>query len=234
MRVASTPAPSPLLTCFPAITHLIGETSSHFQNEVKRKQDSIDALHNSLRTTSAQVGDARRSLEALQEKLKAQQLQRQKVVNLSAACDEEEYRLLQLEQRHGRLDVASANAWEMELDTTLNAAAAAAATNAQHGGGESAASAIGASLPNANLLRARIHALRMRKNQTRQAVEALQARSKERELKYRHLVSLCIRRPEAEVEALLDTLTRAVESEKPELEITRVRRFLGGVESVVP
>jgi hypothetical protein len=34
------------------------------------------------------------------------------------------------------------------------------------------------------------------------------------------------------VDTLLDTLTRAVESEKGELEMARVRRFLGGVEGV--
>jgi hypothetical protein len=89
-----------------------------------------------------------------------------------------------------------------------------------------------ARLPNAAVLRARINALTGVSVQTQRAVEALQARSKDRELKYRRLVALCTHRPESEVDTLLDTLTRAVESEKGELEIARVRRFLGGVEGV--
>ncbi|KAH6612835.1 hypothetical protein B0J18DRAFT_375319 [Chaetomium sp. MPI-SDFR-AT-0129] len=214
-----------------SITHLITESSSLFQNELKKKQESIDTLHTSLRTTSAQVGETRRNLEALQEKLKAQQLARQKVVNFKRACDEEEQQLIQLEQRHGRLDVDAANAWEMDLEQVLDDVNA---LQNQHPN-TATESVIGpqlAKLPSATVLRARLHALRTQSTQTRRAVETLQARSKDRELKYRRLVALCTRRPETEVDALLDTLTRAVESEKGELEIARVRRFLGGVEGV--
>ncbi|KAK1774789.1 hypothetical protein QBC45DRAFT_26045 [Copromyces sp. CBS 386.78] len=208
-----------------SITHLIGESTSIFQNELKKKQESIDTLHSQLRITSSQVGDARRTLESLQEKLKAQQLAKQKIVNFNRASEEEEQILIELEQRHGRLDVASANAWEMELESALEIVKTQSP--------KALDPASRPSLPSAAVLKARIEALRARSSKTRQAVAALQAQSKEKELKYRRLVSLCTRRPEIEVEALLDTLTRAVESEKPELEIARVRRFLGGVEGVV-
>jgi regulatory protein SWI6 len=225
-----------------AITHLITESSSLFQTELKKKQESVDTLHSSLRTTSAQVGEARRTLEALQEKLKAQQLARQKVFNLKRACQEEEYQLLQLEQRHGRLDVASANAWEMELEMVLDEITASAGAQQQQQQqqqqtengfypGATAEEHV-SRLPSAAVLRARVTALRNRSVQTQRAVEALRARSKDKELKYRRLVALCTRRPETEVDTLLDTLTRAVESEKGELEMARVRRFLGGVEGV--
>jgi regulatory protein SWI6 len=161
----------------------------------------------------------------MQEKLKNQILGRQKVYNLTAACSEEEYRLLELEQRHGPLDIARESAMEAELDAVLNAAA----SNAQPTG----AAPLGSSLPSSSVLRAHIRALQNRTSETHQRVAQLQSRSKERELKYRHLVSLCIRRPENEIEQLLDGLTRAVESEKGELDITRVRRFLDGAETVV-
>ncbi|SPQ24079.1 0dea88c1-b31a-41c0-b12e-963d03b3ca6f [Thermothielavioides terrestris] len=246
-----------------SISHLVNESSSVFQSEVKKKQQSIDALHSSLRATSAQIGEARRTLEALQDKLKAQQLARQKVVNLKRASHEEDYRLVQLEQRYGRLDLASANAWEMELETVLDQIAASqqqrqpqqqqqqeqqqeqqssGSTDAPTTDGSDAANpgpdaqaqvqAQLARLPSSAVLRARIRALRERSGETHRAVDALRAQSKDRELKYRRLVALCTRRPEAEVDSLLDTLTRAVESEKGELEIARIRRFLGGVEGV--
>jgi hypothetical protein len=156
------------------------------------------------------------------------------VVNLKRACQEEEYQLLQLEQRHGRLDVASANAWEMELEMVLDSLAASRnpQQQQQQGADNGYRQEQIARLPNAAVLRARINALTGVSVQTQRAVEALQARSKDRELKYRRLVALCTHRPESEVDTLLDTLTRAVESEKGELEIARVRRFLGGVEGV--
>jgi hypothetical protein len=164
------------------------------------------------------------------------------VSNLKRACQEEEYQLVQLEEQHGRLDVASANAWEMELELVLDEIAGPSSRGAQQQPSadtpmngyhaDSPADEQAARLPGAAVLRARVNALRDRSAQTSRAVEALQARSKDRELKYRRLVALCTHRPETEVDALLETLTRAVESEKGELEIGRVRRFLGGVEGV--
>ncbi|KAK1758756.1 hypothetical protein QBC47DRAFT_294064 [Echria macrotheca] len=212
-----------------SITHLIGETSSVFQGELKQKQDSIDALHNSLRTTSSQMGEARRMLEVLQEKLRVQQLARQKVLNLKAASHDEETRLMQLEQGLGQADLAGTNTWEAELDAVLNSAVAAA----HQGTDVSEMNGLASKLPSAAVLRARINALQESTNMTRQSVAALQARSKEREVKYRRLVSLCTRRPEMEVEASLDTLTRAIESEKGELDVTRVTRLLGSVDAIV-
>lgn len=201
-----------------AITHLLTETSTLFQGELRNKQQAIDSLHASLRTTSTQVGEARRALEALQEKVREQQLARQKVANLGHACKEEEFHVRQLEQSQGRLDVASASAWETELDMAVEAA--------RTGNGGSVA------LPSTTVLRARINAVRMRSNETKRAVSALKGRSRDVELKYKHLVSLCTQTPDSEVDTVLDGLTRAVESEKGDLEITRIRRFLGGVEEV--
>jgi hypothetical protein len=160
------------------------------------------------------------------------------VFNLKRACQDEEYHLVQLEQRHGPLDVARANAWEVELERVLDGIAETINRGAQQQQQPTPTPEIPppeeqiARLPSSAMLRARINALRDRSTHTQRAVEALRARSKDRELKYRRLVALCTRRPESEVDTLLDTLTRAVESEKAELEISRVRRFLGGVEGV--
>jgi hypothetical protein len=131
--------------------------------------------------------------------------------------------------------VANANAWEVELEMVLDSIAASHNPQQQQ---QQSSAETGfrqeqiAQLPGAAVLRARINALSEVSAQTQRAVEALRARSKDRELKYRRLVALCTHRPESEVDTLLDTLTRAVESEKGELEIARVRRFLGGVEGV--
>jgi len=62
---------------------------------------------------------------------------------------------------------------------------------------------------------------------------ALRARSRDKEDKYRRLVALCAQIKESEVDAELDGLLKAVESEGGELEVGRVRRFLGSLD-VVP
>lgn len=140
-----------------------------------------------------------------------QSLTRQKILNLARGREEEQTRLLHIEQSQGPLDPSIA-AWESEL---------------------SASSDTAGNLPTASLLRARIQALHARTDITRKAVGSLKGRSKDVELKYRRVVALCSSVPESNVDVVIDGLLRAVESEKDGLEIGRVRRFLGGVDGVV-
>jgi regulatory protein SWI6 len=165
--------------------------------------------------TSVQLSETRRALEATQEKFKDQHLARQKVQSLTRARDEENFRTAQLEHAQGPTDTDTAT-WQAELESHLI-------------NGQPSSSPVTA-LPSASVLRARIDAVRGRSNEMHRAIGGLKSRSREVELKYRHLVALCTRRPEMEVDTLLDGLLRAVESEKADLEIGRVRRFLGGVD----
>lgn len=199
-----------------AITHLLSETSTSFHSELRKKQHEVDTLHANLRTSSSQLGDARRQLETLQGAAKAQSLARQKISNLSRGCGEEQKRIMQLEQLYGRLD--SSSFWEKDLDTAL-----------EHAGGGQANMGL---LPSSAVLRARIQSLGNRTDVMRKSVGSLKGRSKDVEMKYRRVVALCTGVPESEVDVVVDGLVRAVESEKGELEIGRVRRFLGGVDGV--
>ncbi|OTA87806.1 hypothetical protein M434DRAFT_23827 [Hypoxylon sp. CO27-5] len=199
-----------------SITHLLSETSTSFHSELKKKQQDVDSLHASLRTTSTQLGDARRQLETLTAAAKSQSLTRQKISNLSRGCSEEQKRMLQLEQSYGRVDAN--NSWEAELTAALEPA-----------GGDGPNAAL---LPSPAVLRSRIQAFRSRTDAMRKSVGLFKGRSRDVELKYRRVVSLCTGVPENEVDAVIDGLLRAVESEKGELEIGRIRRFLGGVDSV--
>lgn len=199
-----------------SITHLLSETSTSFHSELRKKQHEVDTLHANLRTSSSQLGDARRQLETLQGAAKAQSLARQKISNLSRGCGEEQKRIMQLEQLYGRLD--SSSFWEKDLDTAL-----------EHAGGGQANMGL---LPSSAVLRARIQSLGNRTDVMRKSVGSLKGRSKDVEMKYRRVVALCTGVPESEVDVVVDGLVRAVESEKGELEIGRVRRFLGGVDGV--
>ncbi|KAH8651078.1 hypothetical protein BX600DRAFT_387332 [Xylariales sp. PMI_506] len=202
-----------------SITHLLTETSSSFQSELKKKQLGLDSLHASFRTMSTQLVEAKHTLESLQSQEKIQSLTRQRISNLERGREEEQDRLHRIEQSQGPLN-PDATAWEAEI-TTVPAA-----------DGSDATAAAVSSLPSAAVLRARIQALRGRTDVTRKAVGTLKARSKDTELKYRRVVSLCSGVAETDIDAVIDGLLRAVESEKDGLEIGRVRRFLGGVDGV--
>ncbi|ORY70480.1 uncharacterized protein BCR38DRAFT_332229 [Pseudomassariella vexata] len=193
-----------------SITHLLSETSSNFQGELKKKQTDLDSLHASLRTTSTQLGDAKRTLDSLQTVVKTQLLARQKIWNLSRGRDEEQNRLRVAQQSNAhKFDPNTNTSWESELLNNPNTPV---------------------SSETKILLRSRKQALRSQTVMARRAVGALQGRSKEDELKYRRVVALCTGVPEKEVDGLLEGLLRAVESEGNDLELGRVRRFLGGVE----
>ena len=206
-----------------AITHLLNETGTTFQQEIKSKQTSLDTLHATLRTTSTQLGEARRNLEHLTTTLKKQQLARQKVSNLAHAREDEQIRLMNEQSRSSQPNPSSS--WETELSAMLEAAEESSAA----GGGFGSEGM----LPSAAVLRARIRAIEGRREVTRKMVQALKGRSRDVEIKYRRVVALCTGVQEGDVDAVVDGLLKAVESERDELDIGRVRRFLGGVEGVV-
>lgn len=190
---------------------------------MKSKQASLDNLHSTLRTTSAQLGEARRSIEQITATLKKQQLARQKVANLTHAREDDQFRIMNEQSNAAQSNPSSS--WETELAAMLEAA-----EEASSGSGGFASEGM---LPSATILRARIRAIESRREVTRKMVMALKGRSRDVEVKYRRVVALCTGVPETEVDAVVDGLLKAVESEKDELEIGRVRRFLGGVEGVV-
>jgi len=136
-------------------------------------------------------------------------------MNLSHAREDEQSRFDAARQQPRADRVAS---WENELRAALETANGTSMEGQQ------------ILLPSTNLLKARIKALEGTSGVTRKMVAALKGRSRDIEIKYRRVVSLCTQVPEAQIDAVVDGLLRAVESEKGELEIGRVRRFLGGVE----
>lgn len=134
------------------------------------------------------------------------------VSNLAQARQEDQIRAMH-EQRE-----ANSASWETELSNILDT------SDELSGAGF---------LPSSLVLRTRIKALQSTADATRNMVNGLKSRSRDVEVKYRRVVALCTGVSEGEVDAVVDGLLKAVESEHDELDIGRVRRFLGGVEGVV-
>lgn len=221
---------------------LLGETAAIAQQELKQKQDTLDELHTGLRQSSTRLAETRRNLENLRDKLKQQQLHRQKVANLSRELESIQYRMGSIEQQHASSQNSSAAAWEDELDAAVtNGAAAAASASVATDEPDAQAQAQAdarplnkatAALPDANILRARLKATADVLTAMQGKVSGLKGSSRDTEYKYRRLVALAASCPEDQVDELLEGLVRAVQSEKGELEIGRVRKFLGGVDGV--
>ena len=137
--------------------------------------------------------------------------------NLSRGREEEQKRLAKIEQSQGPLDESSIS-WETALQSLPDLSSHAERRD-------------DGSIPSATVLRARIQALKNRTELTRTGVASLKSRSKDIEIKYRKVVALCTGISEDDVDTVLESLVRAVESEKGELEVGRGRRFLGGVDT---
>lgn len=226
------------LTLPTAMKDLLGETAAIAQQELKQKQDALDELHTGLRQSSTRLAETRRNLESLRDKLKQQQLHRQKVANLSRELESIQYRMGSVEQQHASSQNSSAAAWEEDLDAAVSSVTAAAATAAddddeeEEPGAQARPSKATAALPDANILRARLKATADVLAAMQGKVSGLKGSSRDTEYKYRRLVALAASCPEEQVDELLEGLVRAVQSEKGGLEIGRVRKFLGGVDGV--
>lgn len=210
---------------------LLGETAAIAQGELKKKQEVLNELHTELRGSSTRLGETRRNIESLREKLKQQQLYRQKVSNLSRELENIQYRMGQVEQGHAQQQSSSAATWEDELVTIVeNAPSSPSPPKESSSSQPSQSKPTTPTLPDINVLRARLKATSDVLASMTSKYDGLKGTSRDLEFKYRHLVAMAANCPENEVDKLLESLVRAVQSEKGELEIGRVRKFLGGVD----
>lgn len=216
------------LTTLTVMKDLLGDTAEIAQQELKQKQDTLDELHGGLRTSSSRLAETRRNLESIREKVKQQQLYRQKVANLSRELENIQYRMGSIDQERASSQNTSAATWEDELDTAVSSADS---SQSQPPPPPAKAGGVPA-LPDANILRARLKATADVLTAMQGKVSGLRGSSRDTEYKYRRLVALAASCPEDQVDELLEGLVRAVQSEKGELEIGRVRKFLGGVDGV--
>ncbi|PVH82168.1 apses transcription factor-like protein [Cadophora sp. DSE1049] len=222
-----------------SITTLLNQTESEFSKEIDKKQAVIDDLHAQLRDASGELGDQRRRVEILQAEAKERDARKTKTANLRRAYDEERGRLSQMQSQYGQMngDV------EMQLgDADKGLAISDQASSilsrinfSPHQPlviDRADRQALSSSLPPAHVLRARLNAYRAVNQELDGNVRDLQSKSSELARKYRQIISLCTSTPESNVDNVIDNLTRAVESEHHDVELTRVREFLQRVEGV--
>ncbi|PHH82590.1 hypothetical protein CDD82_5515 [Ophiocordyceps australis] len=202
-----------------SIARLLDDTAASYQQDLRDKQASLDTLHATLRLTSGQLGESKKTVESLMARLKKQQLARQKIANLVHAREDDQIRISEQSA-----SAPPSSAWETELAAMLEAVDVSEAEGQVGSRGM---------LPPPAVLRARIRAIEGRRDYMRKMVHALKGRSREVEIKYRRVVALCTGVQDCDVDPMVDGLLKAVRSEGEELDIGRVRRFLGGIDGPV-
>ena len=222
---------------FQAISTLLTETEAEFRKEMDKKQIKIDEIHAQLRDASGECGERRRKVEAYKTEGNNREARKLKIDNLARAWEDEGSKLLQLQGKPGE----AVTQLSREIDAVLGDADKPLAIP------EPAASvlakinydpqqplvlsptdrqALATSLPPLHVLRARVNAYKGNNQELEEQVMRLQSKSSEQAAKYRKLISLCTGEEEASIDTKLENLMRAVESERPDVELGRVRDFL--------
>jgi regulatory protein SWI6 len=213
-----------------SITTLLASTEAEFSAEMGTKQSAVDVVHASLRDSSASLGTARQRLESMRAHAKARDERKMHSSNVRRSAAEERYRLSRIQQNHSngippkfRLGEADAAFLSLPADIPVGSAR-------QH-------RQLIASLPVTNVLRPRANAYQNTDIGVEGDVELLKKKSKDLEARYKSVIALCTNTKEADVDGLILGLWRAVESEGEngmgDLEVGRVREFLGRVEATV-
>ena len=220
---------------------LLADTESSFRAAMQSKQSLIDQNHAKLREVTSQLADERRQLAEHQRKVSERKVVRQRIANLRHANEKSRALLSSLidEKRPGfgvRSDVSVG-----EADAGLEIDPSRLPTLSTTDSGESLSHKLEpshleylSSLPRTPVLQARTAAYRRINAELEGQTKALQSQSSELEAQLRKVVALCTGTDESKVEAMVEGLCAAVESEAgDEVEVGRVREFLRRVEGEV-
>ncbi|PQE28775.1 hypothetical protein CJF32_00003980 [Rutstroemia sp. NJR-2017a WRK4] len=202
-----------------SINAVLQSTIDEFGKEVEAKQLQIDSIHAKLREASATLGEERRAFEARQERHRQREERALKIANLTRAAEEEALRLSQLQQQ--------LNQPTSELDMSVGDADRDLVVNLPEDGNPAEIN-----IPAKEVLQARINAYRANNEHLEREAKELKEKDSGRIKKYKRIISLCTRVDEAEVDKLVGRLARALESERGEVEMGRVRELLGKFEGM--
>lgn len=225
------------------MSSFLSQTESQFSAEIRLKQDLIDRTNATIQSLSTQQRHLTSHLTSLQRHHRLRTERHQRIVNLRNAISEQADRISRLSStsvedimrnksalRPGNADVP------LDLVQPGHVPPDVGPEDADkidfHAFGPAQQQAM-LNLPSPQTLRAALTAYDANNAELRARSATLKARNGEIEAQYRKVVSLCTGVAEDQVEALLESLVKAVESETGEgVEVGRVREFLRKVDFV--
>ncbi len=222
------------------ITSLLQGSEEEFKREMEAKQHVIDSIHASLRQSSSSLGQAQQQLKRLKGVKKERSERIQKIGNLRQAADEEGYTVQQLKDRYPTFDRSGVDGQGGEMylgqpDTLFSPFQTDVSNEdiAQHirNSAQNNLEAL-AGLPTVKQLRAKLAAYRENNASLQEKIAGLKTRSRDVEAKYRRVISLCTKTPEDRIDDATEGLLKAVDCEGGDVELGRIREFLGRVEGV--
>ena len=221
------------------MTELLTSTDLSLKSELTKRQSLIDAAHFKLRDSTNQLGTDRRRASRLQAKADARSTIRTQISNLRRSNSEQRKRALQPQPKghhHSTSDPSTLQTnikiGEADLGLKIDTLSLPAPST---GSSNLSTVHVGAlkSLPQTQLLGARLSGYRHTNAHLQVRARELQSRSCDLERQLKRVVGLCtgVGDDGEKVEGMLEGLQTAVESERDEdIEVGRVREFLRRVD----
>ncbi|KAF1811596.1 hypothetical protein P152DRAFT_459533 [Eremomyces bilateralis CBS 781.70] len=243
----------------PSLSSFLSQTDSQFTAEIQLKQEKVDETNGQIRDVCARQRSEGEHLAHMRRKLRDRSNREQRIANLKRALADQRVRLQsgsfdlnmndlgpetvaamqgQPISRHVRIGDADDMLYYNQAvgNLPINPAlesyedfAAYADQLARNGVAEHVA----ASLPATTALRAILAVYHADNQELAGRAAALKARDGDLEARYRRVVCLCTGVEEDRVDDMLANLVAAVESERDEVEVSRVREFLRKVNVTV-
>uniref|UniRef100_A0A060TE08 ARAD1D11814p n=1 Tax=Blastobotrys adeninivorans TaxID=409370 RepID=A0A060TE08_BLAAD len=201
-----------------AVNKLIQGLETDFGREIESKQTQITSVHAQLREATSRLSSRRERLEHVKStNNRLIELERSSM-NLERAINEEDQAFRDKCSNVSPLIDFDGNFDPDEPFRVPTAAYGTTGPNNYNG------------LPPAVILRARIAAYKRNQSKLESLGNELRNRSAALEHKFRKVVSLCTGVEEDRVDSLLDGLVQAVQSDRDDVDVTRVACFLRKVE----
>ncbi|ODQ80249.1 hypothetical protein BABINDRAFT_7708 [Babjeviella inositovora NRRL Y-12698] len=218
---------------FELMQAMLGRLHEDFQAEVGEKQAKLQDLHAQLRERTQQLSHHRTMFEELSSSERELMELRQKIGNLDLAIEKEDARFK--EQTGDQYDQFQSFEGDFDADEPFRIDGVyqqvEEALREDADVEDVTVDVTGIELPDLELLHARIRAYKKNEALLEGLALELTSKSADLELKFRHVVSLCTGVEEERVDALLEGLVAAVESDPDDVDLGRVKGFLKKVET---
>lgn len=209
-----------------AITSLLKETERSFTAELSTKQKRVDNLRTQLRDVTTRLNDQRALLSISRAKAQARTERHLKIQTLRRIASEERQKLNALYTSHGIVPSPSIAPMKVgDADTSLSILPPSISPTSVL-----ESPALLRSLPTASSLRSLVNTYAENNAMLERSILDLKGRSRDVEDKYRRLIGRCVGVEATRVDGLIESLMEAVESEGGDVELGRVKEFLGRVE----
>ena len=195
---------------------LLDSLNEDFNTEIQQKQTFLDEAHAKLKDKTRELRDTRRKFHLLKEQTTTLEDLQKKSKNLSRAIQEEDTRFYNQETANGNINGDVLNftgPFDADAPMIVKPPGADGTTP----------------LPPASVLRARVVAYKKNNAALKARVEGLIFQNKATEDKIKFVVSKCAGVPLENLDALLEALLQAVDSDGPQLDQTELREFLNRI-----